>query len=200
MSTQSQAEQHLYILIFLNSIYPMGKELKSFLSNKIKSCHFKKNDFICREGEKCNRLYLIKEGMVRGFFYNGSSEITTWIDSENEVFTSITGFFSDQPAKENIQCIEDTFCDYLEYKDYKYSIHQFPEMNHISRRMLEEYYKLSEHRVLLARIPSAVNRLDYFITHSKKSIANRIPKKHLASFLSMRPETLSRLLKDYVAN
>ncbi|KAA2219928.1 Crp/Fnr family transcriptional regulator [Maribacter flavus] len=200
MSASSPAEKNLYIIIFLNSIYPMGNELRSFLSDKIKSCQFRKNEFVVRTGEKCERLYLLKEGMVRGFFNSGGEEITTWVDSENEVFTSITGFFGNKPAMENIQCIEDTYCDYLEYKDYRYCLRRFPEMNHISRMMLEEYYRLSEHRVLLARIPSAKNRLDYFMEHSKKDYAKRIPKKYLASFLAMRPETLSRLLKKYSDN
>lgn len=173
----------------------MGKELKSFLSKKIKSSQFQKNEIISKAGDTCDRLYLIKKGMVRGFFNNDGTEITTWIDSENEVFTSITGFFRNQPSREHIQCIEETFCDYLEYADYKYCLHHFPEMNHISRIMLEEYYMLSEHRVLLARIPNAANRLDYFLEHSKEAISDRIPRKYLASFLAMRPETLSRLLK-----
>ncbi|WP_198439786.1 Crp/Fnr family transcriptional regulator [Pareuzebyella sediminis] len=178
----------------------MGKELRSFLSKNIKSCHFQKNELIVKAGEKCERLYLIKEGLVRGYFYNGKEEITTWMDSENEIFTSITGFFSNKPAMENIQCLEDTYCDYLDYKDYKYCLGHFSEMNHISRIMLEEYYRLSEQRVLLARIPSAINRLDYFMEHSKIEYAERIPKKYLASFLAMRPETLSRLLKKYSDN
>ncbi|MEE1976183.1 Crp/Fnr family transcriptional regulator [Maribacter cobaltidurans] len=178
----------------------MGKELRSFLSKKIKSCHFQKNELVVKSGGKCERLYLIKEGLVRGFFNSGEDEITTWIDSENEIFTSITGFFENGQALENIQCLEETYCDYIEYEDYQYCLRHFPEMNHISRIMLEKYYKLSEHRVLLARIPTAINRLNYFIEHSKKEYANRIPKKYLASFLAMRPETLSRLLKKYVGS
>lgn len=200
MSAQPISEKNLYIIFYLNSIYPMGKVLKSFLSDKIKSCHFKKNEIISRAGEKCDKLYLIKEGMVRGYFKSDSSEITTWIDSENEIFTSITGFFRNKPADEYIQCIEDTYCDYLEYEDYRYCLNHFPEMNHISRIMLEEYYMLSEHRVYLARIPNAAKRLNYFIEHSKNQITERIPKKYLASFLAMRPETLSRLLGKYSEN
>ena len=200
MTTEPISERNLYIIIFLNSIYPMGKDLKTFLSSKIQSCHFKRNEIICRAGEKCNRLYFLKEGMVRGFFKSGDSEITTWIDSENEVFTSITGFFRNKGANEYIQSIEDTYCDYLEYQDYQYCVNHFPEMNHIGRIMLEEYYMLSEHRGYLARIPNAANRLNYFIEHSKNQITERIPKKYLASFLSMRPETLSRLLSKYSPN
>ncbi|MDO6519330.1 Crp/Fnr family transcriptional regulator [Zobellia uliginosa] len=196
MLPNSSVEKNLFIVLFLNSIFPLTPGLRSFLAEKVKSRSFKKNEIVSREGEICNRLYLIKTGMVRGYFKIGASEITTWVDTENEVFTSITGFFRHQPGKEFIQCVEETHCDYLEYEDYRYCLNNFPEMNHISRILLEEYYIMAEHRVFLSRIPNASQRLSHFMESNKWDIINRIPKKYLASLLSMRPETLSRLLKE----
>ncbi|WP_272620504.1 Crp/Fnr family transcriptional regulator [Allomuricauda sp. AC10] len=196
MMTKPTPEKNLFIVFYLNAIYPLGPSLKSFLVDNIKSCSFGKNEIIANEGELCNRLYLIKRGMVRGYYKNESSEITTWIDSENEIFTSTTSFFRNQPSKEYIQSVEDTHCDYLEYDDYKYCLNNFAEMRHINRILLEEYYMLAEHRVYLARIPNAKKRLDFFVENRKPQEIQRMPKKHLASYLAMRPETLSRLLKE----
>ncbi|MBR9854496.1 MAG: Crp/Fnr family transcriptional regulator [Algicola sp.] len=162
----------------------------------IKSCSFERNEIINKEGEVCKRLYLIKKGIVRGYFVSEGIEITTWLDCENELFTSITGFFRNLPSEENIQSMEKTYCDYLEYKDYKYCLDHFPEMQQINRLLMEEYYTLAERRVYLARIPSAGKRLEYYMANNRPQLLDRIPKKHLASFLSMRPETLSRLMKE----
>ncbi|RDY57749.1 Crp/Fnr family transcriptional regulator [Flagellimonas nanhaiensis] len=196
MQAKPNLEKNLFIVFYLNSIFPLGPKLKSYLIENIKSCSFQKNEIISKEGEICNRLYLIKKGMVRGYYVSDGEEITTWIDTENELFTSITGFFRNKKSMENIQALEDTHCDYLEYEDYKYCLNNFPEMRQINRIFLEEYYILAEHRVYLARIPNARKRLNYFIETCKPQIAKRIPKKYLASFLAMRPETLSRLLKE----
>lgn len=185
-----------FILVFLNSIYPLGTDLQSFLMDHIKSCSFEKNELINKAGDVCKRLYIIKKGLVRGYFLSDGMEITTWLDSENEVFTSITGFFRNEPSEENIQSLENTHCEYLEYEDYKYCLEHFSEMRHINRMLLEEYYILAEHRVYLARIPNARKRLDYFTDNNTPQLLERIPKKYLASFLSMRPETLSRLMKE----
>nr|WP_297783982.1 Crp/Fnr family transcriptional regulator [uncultured Allomuricauda sp.] len=189
-------EKNLFIIPFLNSIHPLSPDLKTFLLENIKTCSFDKNEIINEAGEICNRLYFIKKGMVRGYFESESSEITTWVDTENEVFTSITGFFRNEITQEFIQSLENTYCDYLEYDDYKYCLEHFPEMVQINRTLLENYYILAEHRVYLARIPNARKRLAYFMEHSKPQIVERIPKKYLASFLAMRPETLSRLMKE----
>ncbi|MHA7831992.1 MAG: Crp/Fnr family transcriptional regulator [Flagellimonas sp.] len=196
MITNKHSDKNLFIILFLNAIYPLSPSLKNYLVQHIKSCSFKKNQLIGKAGEICNRLYLIKKGLVRGYFVSEGLEITTWLDSENEVFTSITGFFRNEPSQENIQSLENTYCDYLEYEDYKYCLNHFPEMRHINRILLEEYYILAEHRVYLARIPNARKRLAYFMENIKPQIVDRIPRKHLASYLAIRPETLSRLMKE----
>jgi hypothetical protein len=46
----------------------------------------------------------------------------------------------------------------------------------------------------MTRIPSAKSRLSYFLKNADPKVVERIPKKFLASFLAMRPETLSRIL------
>ncbi|RIV37488.1 Crp/Fnr family transcriptional regulator [Flagellimonas lutimaris] len=196
MLPKKNIEKNLFIILYLNSIYPLGPSLKNYLVQHIKSCSFERNQIISRAGEICNRLYLIKKGMVRGYFVSDGIELTTWVDTENEVFTSITGFFRNEPCQEYMQSLEETHCDYMEYEDYKYCLNNFPEMRHINRILLEEYYILAEHRVYLARIPNAQKRLAYYMEKMKPQIVERIPRKHLASYLSIRPETLSRLLKE----
>lgn len=196
MSSNQNIEKNLFIILYLNSIYPLSPSLKAFLIQKIKGCSFAKNEIISKEGEICDKLYVIKQGMVRGYFISESTDITTWIDAENEIFTSITGFFRKEKSREYIQSLEDTYCDYLEYDDYKYCLDNFPEMQQINRIMMEEYYILAEHRVYLARIPNAQKRLTFFMENIKPQIVSRIPRKYLASYLSMRPETLSRLMKE----
>ena len=196
MYHSKKIEKNLFIVLYLNAIYPLSPSLKSFLVDKIKNCSFKKNEIISREGEICDKLYLIKKGLVRGYFESEGMDITTWIDAENEIFTSITGFFKNEKTSEYIQALEDTHCDYLEYDDYKYCLNNFPEIRQIYRIMLEQYYILAEHRVYLARIPNARKRLEFFLENINPKLAERIPKKHLASFLAMRPETLSRLMRE----
>lgn len=148
-------EKNLFLIPFLNSIHPLSPELNTFLTTHVKSCIFNKNEIISKAGEVCDSLYFIKKGMVRGYFEMDSTSITTWVDLENEVFTSITGFFRNEISQENIQSLEKTYCDYLKYEDYKYCCDSFSEMKEINRILMEKYYILAEQRVYLARIPNA---------------------------------------------
>ena len=107
--------------------------------------------------------------------------------------TSISGYFKNKPAIENIQCLEDTYTASLSFQDMHYAINNFKEMNHLSRIVFQEYYLQSEYRSFMARIPAAKDRYEYFVNLVNPEIVKRVPKKYLASLLNMRPETLSRL-------
>ena len=50
---------------------------------------------------------------MRGYFDYNHKEITIWVSLENEIVTSISGFFKNDPVLENIQCIEDTYTESL---------------------------------------------------------------------------------------
>jgi len=81
---------------------------KSFLSEKVIFTCFKKGEYILKQGEICDKLFIVRKGLVKGFFVINKKEINSWISMDNEFVTSISGYFKNEPAEENIQCLEDT--------------------------------------------------------------------------------------------
>ncbi len=187
---------NIFSVTLLNSIYPLSKPLNSFLSQRMISTHYNKGEFIVKSGDMCDRLHIIRKGLVRGYFEYNSKEITTWVSVDNELVTSISGFFKKIPAMENIQCLEDTYTESLSFQDMDYAINNYPDMAKLNRILMEIYYMFSEYRSFLARIPAAKDRYAYFIKIYNPETIKRVPKKYLASLLNIRPETLSRLEKN----
>lgn len=184
---------NLFSIVLLNGIVKLPKSLNKYLSQKIATQHFKKGEFIAVNGDHLDRVYIIRKGLVRGFFNYNNIEITTWASIDNEMVTSISGFFRKEPALENIQCLEDTYTESLSYDDLHYAIEHYKEMAQLYRILMEQYYIEAEYRALTARIPIAKDRYKYFKKNGNPEIFKRLPKKYLASLLNMRPETLSRL-------
>ncbi|WP_338357898.1 Crp/Fnr family transcriptional regulator [Yeosuana marina] len=159
------------------------------------SSHYKKGDFIVKSGEVCDRIHIIRKGLVRGYFEYSGSEITTWVSVDSEIVTSISGFFKNAPSLEFIQCLEDTYTESLSFQDMDFAIKNYVEMARLNRILMETYYISAEYRSFLARIPAAKDRYAYFTKIYNPETIKRLPKKYLASLLNMRPETLSRLEK-----
>ncbi|PKQ46128.1 Crp/Fnr family transcriptional regulator [Confluentibacter flavum] len=184
---------HFFSIVLLNSIHPLSKSLNKFLSNTLILSQYKKGDYIVKSGDFCDRVHIIRKGLVRGYFNHNDKEITTWVSVDNELVTSISGYFKKATALENIQCLEDTFTESLSFNDMHFALQNFKEMNHLNRILMEYYYLHAEYRAFMARIPSTKYRYEYFLKITNPEIIKRLPNKYLASLLNMRPETLSRL-------
>jgi CRP-like cAMP-binding protein len=190
--------EHSFAVDFISSIYPVSERYKEILREKGTIRHLKKGELLVRKGQVCTSVCFIKKGLMRGFVQYDKTDITTWISCENELVTSITGFFKNNPAKENIQAIEHSELECLDAKDLALLYEECPEANIVTRLILEKYYEDAENRAFISRLPSLAEKYKYLHqSDSYRHILTRAPLKYVASFLSVRLETLSRLRGKY---
>ena len=178
--------------IFAQLVYPISDEARIYINEKTYRIHVSKGEHLTQAGEICNSLFLVEKGIMRGYVREGRKEITTWITCENELVTSITGFDQQIPGKENLHAIEDCDVIVLHHADLYYLYNNFPEMNIVGRKVLEQYYRSAEERAFIARLTEATSKYKYFISTSSH-LLNRVPLKYIASYLGMTLETLSRI-------
>ena len=119
-------------------------------------------------------------------------EITTWINSENAVVSSIRNLGVNNFSGEYLQTLEK--CDLIvipaDALQNVYNI--YPEANFYGRIIIEDCYRSSEERAYISRIPSALKRYQHF-EKTNSDLLQRIPLKYVASYLGITLETLSRL-------
>ncbi|WEK36263.1 MAG: Crp/Fnr family transcriptional regulator [Candidatus Pseudobacter hemicellulosilyticus] len=180
------------IATFARTIYPISLEAQEYANLKSFPRRLKKNEMLVNAGEICNALYFVHKGILRGFVKDSVKDITTWITGERFLVTSITSFDMQVPATENIQAIEDCELTGLHYDDLQYMYAHFPEINIVGRKILELYYRDAEERAFIARLTEATSKYKHFIA-TKSHLLNRVPLKHIASYLGMTLETLSRI-------
>jgi CRP-like cAMP-binding protein len=178
--------------LFVKNIYPVSTDAQAFLNQKSYPGHLNKGELLVSTGSICSHIYLIRKGILRSFIKEGTKEITTWISSEQELATCITSFGLLQPARENIQALEDCELTALSLEDLQYLYDHFPEANVIGRKILEKYYRDAEERAFIARLMEATSKYKHFIA-TKSDLLNRVPLKFIASYLGMTLETLSRI-------
>jgi CRP-like cAMP-binding protein len=186
MIPESPFTQHV------KSIYPLSTAAQDFINQKAYSSHHNKNEMLVKAGSMCTGVYLIRKGILRSFIKEGQKEITTWISCEHELATCITSYGLQQPARENIQALEDCELIVLSTADLQYLYEHFPESNIVGRKILEKYYRDAEERAFIARLMEATTKYKHFIA-TKSDLLNRVPLKFIASYLGMTLETLSRI-------
>ncbi|RYF19527.1 MAG: Crp/Fnr family transcriptional regulator, partial [Flavobacteriales bacterium] len=151
-----------------------------------------KGDFFLKQGQIVSSLFIIETGLVRSYYIKDDREINSWFGFENIILGSVLPLFYDQPSSENIQFLETSTYYYILSKDLNELYKRFSEMNTIGRKMAEEYCVILEQRISSLQTENAEQRYNSLLKYQPDAI-QRISLGHIASYLGITQETLSRI-------
>lgn len=180
------------LISIFKKFHPLNDEIEKRINQHTFPISYKKNKYLVSPIDRNKYLFLIVKGIVRGFIKDGNNEITTWIAKENEVVGTIRNLWMDGDSEEYLQALEDVDLIAIPHVLSEYLYENFSEANIVGRKMMELYYRSAEERAYLCRISSAEKRYKRFLV-SFPGLINRVSLKHVASFLAVRLETLSRI-------
>ena len=133
------------------SITPLSEELKNAIKSSCTIDNYEANTYILSPGKVSNKVFFVYNGLIRSFHYSGDREHTSWIMKENDIMLSVYSFFSQQPAFEYIETMENSIFISLSYTKLQQLYREFPEFNIIARIITEWYYVQSEARAIALR-------------------------------------------------
>jgi len=180
------------LLQTINSITPLSNDLMHRLGNMLKEESFAKREHLVREGQVAKRIYFIQEGFARAYYFHHEKEFTNWFMGTGDFMISIYSFFTQQPALENIELLENTVVYSLTWAQLQSLYKDFPEFNIVGRVLTEKYYMMSEERSILLRTMSATDRY-HLLVERYPQILLRAKLGQVASYLAISQETLSRI-------
>ncbi|UKT65789.1 Crp/Fnr family transcriptional regulator [Pedobacter mucosus] len=180
------------LISIFKKFHPLNEEIERRINQHTFPVSYKKNKYLVSPIDRNKYLFLIIKGVVRGFVKEGNAEITTWISKENEIVGTIRNLWTEGDSDEYLQALEDVDLIAIPHILTEYLYENFPEANVVGRKMMEMHYRSAEERAFLCRISSAEKRYKRFLI-SFPQLINRVSLKHIASFLGVRLETLSRI-------
>ena len=187
-------EELLSVLQFVNQYHKISDRALKHLLPKLQIRDVVKGEMLAHAGGRCDYMYLVLKGILRGYIIDNKREVTTWMTAEGELVTSIRSFVMQMPTRENIQAIEDSRLIVLHYDDLQYMYDNFLDFNVMGRKVAELYYVHAEDRAFLCRLGKAADRYNYFML-TNSHLMNRVPLTYVASFLGIRLDSLSRIRK-----
>lgn len=180
------------LFLILGQLMPLSSDLRAFLSEKVFIRKVKKGEILISEGKICNQLFFIKKGFLRGFHYQNGKEITAWFGFENDFATATYSFVSQRIEYENVEVIEDSILYVITHEDLDTIYQNHPEFNYVGRLLTEKYYIDLMERTLCLQFQTAKQSYDQLVaTHPH--ILKRASLGHIASYLGISQETLSRI-------
>ncbi|HEY1045465.1 MAG TPA: Crp/Fnr family transcriptional regulator [Bacteroidia bacterium] len=175
-----------------NTATDFNAQLMHAFETKGKKKTYAKGEFIIREGEQENNLYLVIDGAVRAYFLSEHEEHTIRLGYNGSFINSLASFFSRKPSELYIEALRKTEIKSLKREDLL-EIANRNEKNLMQyNSMLENLVVQQIERELDLLIDSPSERLERVLKRSPH-VFNYVPLKYIASYLRMKPETLSRI-------
>lgn len=153
---------------------------------------FSKDEIILEEGKLCRYFYFLETGLLR-FYYNiDGQDVTKTFVIAPYCFTSKISFRNQCAAGESIQVLQDTVVWQTTYEKYR-SLEKINAWNIFMRKLLNEIQEFTEQLMLESKTQTAEMRYERLLKVYPTSLIQQIPQKHLASFLGIAPQSLSRI-------
>lgn len=153
---------------------------------------YPKGAYLLRAGELNHGSFTVLEGMARKYYLHDGKEHTTEIYFPGDLAVSFTSYVLQTPADEDIQALTDLRVSFLDYDRFQALKQRFPELVAFDLVLTETYTIWLEERLRQFRTLSAPERYARLYT-SHPDYVRHIPLTHLASYLGVTLETLSRI-------
>jgi CRP-like cAMP-binding protein len=184
------------LINYITSLRPLSTAEKVVITSHFQIGHFKEGEYIFTGGHVCNKLFFIVAGIVRMVAVNNKGvEMTHYFVGENHFCTNLASFINGTIAEDGIQCccpaevltipkpqLSDLYAKLPFMEGLIDKVHQLQLLEKI--RLMNVYSgegSAGRYRLFLREQPE---------------IAGRVPLGHVATYLSITPQSLSRVRRQ----
>ena len=152
---------------------------------------FKKGTILLREGQKSKDSYFVLKGCIRTYYMVDGEEKTTAFYTEMEAL-SPPCVTSKTPSAYYISCTEDALLT-VSTADMEVEVNRkFPKFETVCRLLSEEL--LAQQRIDFDEFKTSSPEQRYQnLLQKRPDLIQRVPQHQLASYLGIKPQSLSRL-------
>jgi CRP-like cAMP-binding protein len=151
----------------------------------------KKGTILLKEGQQSKNSYFVLKGCIRTYYVLESEEKTTAFYTEMEALTPPC-VISKTPSEYYISCVEDTIL-VVSNADMGVAINRkFPKFEIMCRILSEEL--LAKQQIDFDAFKTSSPEQRYLnLVQKRPDLIQRVPQHQLASYLGIKPQSLSRL-------
>ncbi|MDO6435770.1 Crp/Fnr family transcriptional regulator [Cyclobacterium sp. 1_MG-2023] len=160
-----------------------------------KKLELSRNEYLKVKGSIDTNLYFVVSGSLRIYVLEEFEENIIRFGYQNNFIAALDSFISEKPSDLYIQAIKKTQLKVIKKASFMAFIDSSTENTKIWQMMLGDliYQQMERERDILTSSP--LERYKRVLARSPQ-LFQEIPNKHIASYLRMTPETLSRLKKS----
>lgn len=153
----------------------------------------KKGETILEAGKICRYLYFLERSLLRFHTLKDGNDVSKFFTEAPYCFTSQRSFALQVPAEDGIESLEESTLWQMRRAD-AYRLPELPNWSTFIRTLVQEVQYFTEQILEDIQSETAERRYQKLL-EQEPELVQRVPLKHLASFLGIAPQSLSRIRK-----
>jgi len=174
----------------------------TLFKSKLQVKNYKKGQTIHHIGDVCDKLSFIDYGLARAYMIGEDGKDYTWsifFNDKNSHMTNLfvidyDSFLNQTPSSLGIEAIEDCQLFVIDYSDVQFLYDNLKNGERFGRLMSQEAYSYLHKLMIDRQLKTAKERFDEFM-ETTPYLLDKVPQYHIATFLGITPQHLSRLKK-----
>lgn len=151
----------------------------------------KKGTILLNYGEKSDNGYFVLKGCIRTYYIIDGEEKTTAFYTEMEGVTPHC-VLNQKPSEYYVSCVEDSILTVSNPDMESEIFKKFPKFETVCRVLSEEL--LSKEQINFDEFKTSSPEQRYLnLLNKRPDLLQRVPQHQIASFLGIKPQSLSRL-------
>ncbi|AVM56551.1 cyclic nucleotide-binding protein [Bacteroides heparinolyticus] len=177
----------------VSSHYPgMTPEGRKLIEGILIRKEAEKGEILLKEGQISHNIVIVGKGMLRQFYYKNGKDLTEHFSYEGCIIICIESTLKQEPTRLMIEALEPSIVYLLPYNKLLMLTEMSWEVNMFYRKILEKSLITSQVKADSWRFETARERYNRLMANQPE-VVKRAPLLHIASYLLMTPETLSRV-------
>ncbi len=186
------------LLTYFQRIMPLSQEEIEGIVETMTIRQYKKGTVLLREGQISTEAYFVLEGCVRQYYLVDGEEKTNNFFTEEQWVISMQSFGQRIPSTHYLDCCLDSTLVVGNREKEESLYKRFPKLETVSRKVMEKVF--AEQQEIMSSYTTDTAEQRYLkLLKTRPDLFQKIPQYQLASYIGVKPESLSRIRKRLVS-
>jgi CRP-like cAMP-binding protein len=179
------------LISFISKYMPLFEDEKKAITDLDLFKNFKKGTILLKEGDFSKEGYFVIKGCIRCYYVIEGEEKTTAFYTESESFAPLCTV-GNKPSEHYISCVEDSIIAVSDSGMEKEIFEKFPRFESLCRILSEDL--LAKNQASFDNYKNSSPEQRYLnLMQNRPDLLQRVPQHQLASYLGIKPQSLSRI-------
>jgi CRP-like cAMP-binding protein len=180
----------------INSRINLSEDEFKLIFRQFEELKFSKNELIIKSNQMVDFKFFVLKGCLRSYFIDiDGNEHTVQFAIEDWWIGDYPAYFTGKRSTLNVECIEDCTLLKVKKENWEQLYKEIPKLESYARIQLERGLASTHQKNIDSHTMSTKEKYEHFVASFPK-LEQRIKNYHIASYLGITPERLSRIRKS----